>query len=219
MALDPLFMSLSSCTKKSSTTRIPPSTAVIVFLGSSLFGGPYLMCLILGGLCAQLLGGIFSAAQLFGRSVPCPTVIFHLQCGLKRICHRLWGGYEPLCRNWLCEASVGSQPWERITRLAFLTPSLPPAVQLLWSTSRRRGSVSSVTHALHVPDFQSGDMTPPPNSYSIPHTCYTVTHMPTGSPDTPDSHPLHIHPSRASSGHVLLKCTHLQSNFNLIISA
>lgn len=161
MALDQLFMSLSSCTKKSSTTRIPPTKQCsncilrIFSLWWSIFDVSDI-----GGLCAQLLGGIFSAAQLFGRSVPCPTVIFHLQCGLKRICHRLWGGFEPLCRNWLCEASVGSQPWEQITRLAFLTPSLPPAVQLLWSTSRRRGSVSSVTHALHVPDFQSGDMTP-----------------------------------------------------------
>lgn len=43
--------------------------------------------------------------------------------------------------------------------------------------------------------------------------------MPSGSPDTPDRHPLHIHPSRASSGHVVLKCIHLQSTFNLIISA
>lgn len=174
MALDQLFMSLSSCTKKSSTAKIPPTKYCnnCILRIFSLWWS-ILDVSDIGGLCAQLLGGIFSAAQLFGRSLPCATVIFHLQCGLKRICHRLWGGLEPLCRNWPCEASVGSQPWEQITRPAFLPPSLPPAVQLLWSTSRRRGLVSSVTHALHVTDFQSGDMTPP---QFLLHPVYPDTH-------------------------------------------
>lgn len=201
--------------KRAPTTRIPPTKhcSNCILRIFSLWWSIFDMSDI-GGLCAQLLGGIFSTAQLFGRSVPCPTVIFHLQCGLKRICHRLWGGFEPLCRNWLvwslCWLAAMGADHKASLPNTITPPSCPTALK--YQPQKRVGVLR-----YSVPDFQSGDMTPPQFLLhpAYPLHCDTHTFRESWySRLSPASYP-----SQSCKLRSCLKCTHLQSNFNLIISA